>query len=44
MAKNEDVKVTSCGLVSIDSVRIIAGGKVAIATVTSDEIFTYKGM
>ena len=43
MVSAEDVTGYSSKLVSIDSVRIIAEGKVAIATYTADQYFNYKG-
>ena len=38
-----DITVEFCKLVSIDSVRIFAGGLAAVATVTMHEKFTFKG-
>ena len=43
MYASEDVVIESDELVSIDSVRIFAGGNAAVATYSKHSIFVYKG-
>lgn len=43
MMSMEDVVHTSTSVVSIDSVKLFAGGLAAVATYTTHEQFSYKG-
>lgn len=43
MVTSGDITEGSSQLVSIDTIRLLGDGKVAAATYTSDNYFTYKG-